>query len=278
MSTRIAPERAIESRATSEPRTVPAMPGEPGNPSSVRTIPLYQKTADLLYERIRTGKYPLGEDLPTEAQLVAELKVSHHTVKHALRLLSEKGLVVRRAGSGSKVIAVQEHTVFSHSVGNLKQLLRYPESTYRKILGSEHVVADAELATLLGCDVGTAWFRVRSIRWAEDSSKPLCSTDMYLLPRHAGVLKLPDHGTTPVYEQIERLYGERVERARVFISTARITKEQALHLQAEAGGPAIVVTRRYCNADDDVFEITISTHPEGRYVYALDFRRELKRR
>ncbi len=244
----------------------------------MQTVPLYQRTADLLQDRIRTGQYPLGQDLPTEAQLVAELKVSHHTVKHALRLLSEKGLVVRRAGSGSKVIAIQEHTVFSHSVGNLKQLLRYPESTHRELVASEHIVADAQVAAQLGCDVGTPWFRIRCIRWAEFASKPICWTDMYLLPRHAGVLKLPDHSTTPVYEQIERLYGERVERARVNISTARITDVQAKALQVEAGEPGIVVTRRYCNADDDAFEITVSTHPEGRYVYSLDFRRELKRR
>src|SRR5690606_4125395 len=101
-----------------------------------------------------------------EAQLVAELQASNHTVRHALRLLTEKGLIVRRAGSGSRVIATHEHTVFSHSVGNLKQLLRYPKSTYRQILDSGHVEADAQLAQQLGCDVGTPWFRLRCIRWS----------------------------------------------------------------------------------------------------------------
>lgn len=244
----------------------------------MRKLPLYQKITDILYERIRSGQYPLGTDLPTEAQLVAELQVSNHTVRHALRLLTEKGLIVRRAGSGSRVIATHEHTVFSHSVGNLKLLLRYPKSTYRQIVDSGHIEADAQLAQQLGCDVGTPWFRLRCVRWSEDSSHPICWTDMYLLPRHAGVVKQPDHAVTPVYEQIERIYGERVERARVEISSGRIAPFQAEALQVEAGDPAIIVTRRYANADDDVFEITVSTHPEGRYTYMLDFKRELKRR
>jgi GntR family transcriptional regulator len=242
------------------------------------TLPLYQKLADLLYERIRAGTYPLGADLPTEAQLVAELKASTHTVRHALRLLTERGLVVRRAGSGSRVIAVQEHTVFSHSVGNLQQLLRYPDSTYREVLESEHITADAALGRLLRCDVGTPWFRIRCLRWAEGGATPLCWTDIFLLPRHAGILRLPTHGTTPVYDQIELTYGERVERAQVDIEASQVTARQAAALKVAEGTAAIVVTRRYSNAQDDVFEITVSTHPEGRFVYSLDFKRELKRR
>lgn len=242
------------------------------------TLPLYQKVADILYERIRGGTYPLGADLPTEAQLVAELKASTHTVRHALRLLTERGLVVRRAGSGSRVIATQEHTVFSHSVGNLQQLLRYPDSTYREVLESEHIVADAATSRLLRCDVGTPWFRIRCLRRSEAGGAPICWTDVYLLPRHAGVLKLPVHATMPVYDQIEQAYGERVERAQVDIEACTVTPRQAQALQVAEGTAAIVVTRRYGNSEDNVFEITVSTHPEGRFVYSLDFKREVKRR
>ncbi|MES2184844.1 MAG: GntR family transcriptional regulator [Pseudomonadota bacterium] len=242
------------------------------------TLPLYRQVADILYERIRTGVYPLGEDLPTEVQLVAELKSSNHTVRHALRLLTERGLVVRRAGSGSRVIATQEHTVFSHSVGNLQQLLRYPPSTFREVLESEHIVADQATALLLRCDVGTPWFRIQYLRWAESGGKPICWTDVYLAPRYAGVIKLPHHGSIPVYDQLEQAYGERVERAQADIEARRVTPRQAQALQVPEETAAMVVTRRYSNSQGSVFEITVSTHPEGRFVYSLDFRREVKRR
>ncbi len=241
------------------------------------TPPLYQQVTDILYERIRTGVYPLGEDLPTEAQLVAELKASTHTVRHALRLLTERGLVVRRAGSGSRVIATQEHTVFSYSVGNLQQQLRYPESTYRQILGAEHIVADPATAQILHCEVGTPWFRIQYVRWYESGGKPICWADVYLAPRYAGV-KLPRDGGIPAYDVLEQLYGERVERAQADIEARRVTPEQAEALQVPEGTAAMVMTRRYSNREGNVFEITVSTHPEGRFVYSLDFRREVKRR
>ncbi|MES2184836.1 MAG: GntR family transcriptional regulator [Pseudomonadota bacterium] len=242
-----------------------------------KTPPLYQQIADILYERIRTGVYPLGEDLPTEAQMVAELKASTHTVRHALRLLTERGLVVSRAGSGSRVIAQQEHTVFSHSVGNLQQQMRYPPSTYREVLGSEHIVADQATALLLRCDVGTPWFRVQYLRWAESGGKPICWSDVYLAPRYADV-KVPRDGSIPMYDQLEQAYGERVERAQADIEARRVTPRQAQALQVPEETAAMVVTRRYSNSQGSVFEITVSTHPEGRFVYSLDFRREVKRR
>lgn len=185
---------------------------------------------------------------------------------------------MRRAGCGSKVIAVQENIVFSHSIQNLKQLFVYPESTYRENIDMEHVVANEDLASKLGCNEGTAWFRIRCIRKTTSNTAPICWTDIYLLPRFSGVVRLPDHATTPVYEQIERLYGERVERASICISTTRITKEQGKALKAEIGGPAVNVIRRYFNADEIAFEVTMSSHPEGRHIFSLDFRREVKRR
>ncbi|CAN5459308.1 GntR family transcriptional regulator [soil metagenome] len=231
-----------------------------------------------MYARIRSGEYPLGSDLPTEVQLVAELKASHHTVRHALRLLSDKGLVVRRAGSGSKVIASQENTVFSNSVSSLKHLLRYPPTTYREIVDSGHIEADAEQAALLGCDVGTPWFRMRCLRWDVNVTKPICWSDIYLLPRYASIVKSTDHATTPLWEQVERDYGVRVERASLEFSTVLIDAERARLLQTPPATPAVVITRRYYTRDDDLFELTVSTHPQGNYTYTLEFKREVKLR
>jgi GntR family transcriptional regulator len=241
------------------------------------TPPLYQRVADILYGRIRTGVYPLGDDMPTEAQLVAELKASTHTVRHALRLLTERGLVVRRAGSGSRVIATQEHTVFSHSVGNLQQQMHYPQATVREVLQSEHIVADPATARLLHCDVGTPWFRIQYVRRADVGGTPICWTDVYLAPRYAGI-KLPQDGNIPLFDLLEQVYGERVERAQADLEARRVTSEQARALQVPEGTAAMIMTRRYSNRDGNVFEIAVSTFPEGRFVYSVDFQREVKRR
>jgi GntR family transcriptional regulator len=44
-------------------------------------------------------------------------------------------------------------------------------------------------------------------------------------------------------------------------------------LQAKAGSPALTVVRRYYGAKEELFEVTVTTHPEGRYTYAMDMQR-----
>jgi len=56
-----------------------------------------------LAAEIRSGKYPPGARLASEAQLLKRFSVSRPTVGRALRDLQELGLIERRAGSGTYV-------------------------------------------------------------------------------------------------------------------------------------------------------------------------------
>ena len=61
------------------------------------------KLSARLKERILRGDYRDGERLSAERQLAAEHGVSRGTVREALRLLEQDGLLSRRRGSGSYV-------------------------------------------------------------------------------------------------------------------------------------------------------------------------------
>lgn len=56
-----------------------------------------------LETEIASGKYGDGARLPSEAQLVSQFKVSRPTVARAFRDLETKGMIERRAGSGTYV-------------------------------------------------------------------------------------------------------------------------------------------------------------------------------
>jgi len=64
---------------------------------------LYQKIYDTLYERITTGFYAVGTKLPTETALHQEFDVSLITLKKALNMLAEQGLIDRIPGKGTFV-------------------------------------------------------------------------------------------------------------------------------------------------------------------------------
>lgn len=65
--------------------------------------PLYQQLAAILTEKIETGDYPAGSQLPTEAELREQYDVSRVTVRQALKILVERELIERHTGKGTFV-------------------------------------------------------------------------------------------------------------------------------------------------------------------------------
>lgn len=71
--------------------------------SETASVRGYRQVATTVRERIESGAYPAGAQLPTEASLVEEFGVARDTVRRAIALLAEDGLVVTSHGRGSYV-------------------------------------------------------------------------------------------------------------------------------------------------------------------------------
>jgi DNA-binding FadR family transcriptional regulator len=62
---------------------------------------LVDQALEQLRWRISEGKWAIGERLPTEPELCAELGISRNTVREAMRVLAFSGLIEVRQGDGS---------------------------------------------------------------------------------------------------------------------------------------------------------------------------------
>src|SRR2546423_11542306 len=71
--------------------------------SGPRTTRKHRQVYSSLSRDIHSGRWKLGERLPSEAQLVARFGVSRITIGRAVRDLQAAGLVERRGGSGTFV-------------------------------------------------------------------------------------------------------------------------------------------------------------------------------
>ncbi len=69
------------------------------------SIPKYRQVYEDLHSAIRTGSFQPGERLPSESELGERYNTSRITVAKALKELQLQGLVSRRAGSGTHVLA-----------------------------------------------------------------------------------------------------------------------------------------------------------------------------
>ncbi len=69
-------------------------------------IPLYSRVSSIIQNKILSGQYEPGDKLPTEDELVEYFEVSKITIRNALSLLENDGLIFRTRGKGTFVVPV----------------------------------------------------------------------------------------------------------------------------------------------------------------------------
>lgn len=72
---------------------------------------LYRQLTDLLRADINGGEYKPGTRIPSESKLMARYGVARNTVRQAMEVLRDEGLVITRHGRGSFVRGEDENDV-----------------------------------------------------------------------------------------------------------------------------------------------------------------------
>lgn len=96
--------------------------------------PVYVQLADIIRERITTGRYAPGQVLPSETQLIQEFAVARVTVRQALKELRSDGLVVTKARQGTFVREEVDREIVTVD-GSTDVSARMPTPKERRDLG-----------------------------------------------------------------------------------------------------------------------------------------------
>jgi GntR family transcriptional regulator len=216
----------------------------------------HQAVAEELLARIVDGTYAVGDRLPTEGELCATYNLARGTVRQALDRLQQLGMIERRAGAGTRVVArapVGPYQPFAFSPSDIAALAATTRLLRPQIFDT---VADAHLARRIGTRAGSQWHVLQGVRVRrDDPATPLCWSEHYtrgsitMDPRKAEF-------------SAESLAEFRVEQR---VSAALLDDDVAKVLDAEGGGPALVVTRRLSDRKGRLINTGIYTHPADRY-------------
>lgn len=71
-------------------------------------IPLYVAAYETISQWLKDGKYKAGDKLPGENILAEQLQVSRGTLRQAMLLLQEDGLIINHQGKGNIVLSNQD--------------------------------------------------------------------------------------------------------------------------------------------------------------------------
>jgi GntR family transcriptional regulator of arabinose operon len=116
--------------------------------------PLYLQVVSYLKDRISDGTFSPASTLPSEKDLTSLLGVSRPTVRHALKILIEEGLVERVPGRGSFVTGAQTLPLRART-GNLALIGPEMRDSFlmHLVTGAEYVASQNDYHLIL-CNAG----------------------------------------------------------------------------------------------------------------------------
>jgi len=231
-----------------------------GNSSRISSI------ADQLALEISAGEYPVGKRFPTDAELQDRFSVGRHTVREALKVLAEQGLVGRRRKTGTFVIAESPVTPYVHSLRDLKGLLDFANTTSLNITHMGAISVQAGSMPNLWELPDKRWLRIAGLRNVRDEGAPLCWSEIYVPERFTPSRELLTASTVPVYEDTMTHNGFRLEYVEQEV-TATLLAPAMMELLKTEGEPAgLLVKRRYVSHTGDTFEVSQNLYPARRYT------------
>lgn len=234
--------------------------------------PLYASLAAMLTRDIQGGKYPPSSTLPSEKELTERYGVSRQTVRQALRSIREQGLISSHPGVGTIVRGRPSGQTRFSSVNSIEDLLQFVGNTEMHAVSLSEVTVDAKLAEQLECKEGLLLSKAVFLRKTPDSDLPMSCLLIYVHPRFAEAQKTPPMSNTPIYKNIERLFGVRVHEVRQDISATVLDAELASLLVAQPGEAALQIKRFYYDVNGALVQTTISYYPADRYTQSARFR------
>lgn len=234
----------------------------------------YEQIAKALGDQIASGRFAVGDALPTEAQLCRRYGVSRYTAREALRQLRDAGLIKRRPRAGTTVASAQSGSAFSLPVSSAADLFRYATDAQFVIEKRDRIEAGSEEMATLGCRRGQPWIRLAGVRRRPGVRTPVCLITVYLNVVLAGLERTLPRRPGVIYPKVEKALGIRIAWIGQRIEALTLTPDQARRLGAARDASGLRVRRYYYDANERLLEMSDSLHAAAHFAYEMRLRRD----
>jgi GntR family transcriptional regulator len=240
-------------------------------------VSAYLRLASDLRQAISAGRYPAGQRLPTEAELVTATGLGRQTVRRAFQELVTEGAIYRVRGRGT--FAVPGDGRYLRSFGSVADLMALSLDTELQVVEPMHVLASVELAQRLEVDDDTVM--AMSFQRLHDGV-PFCFTRVHLpmqlgrrlrgLPELAALAEPGARARLTVIGLIERVSEHPIHAALQDATAEAAGADVARRLGCGPGRPVLRIDRLYRDRELRPVELAINHFNPDRYCYRLQLR------
>lgn len=235
------------------------------------TVPAYIQISENLLERIATGDLSPDERLPSERELSKTLKVSRMTLRAALRVLDNKGLLIRRPGDGTYIAQPKIERQAAKLVPFTEGMRLRGYQTGAKIITLEQRPAKASVANQLKIAISAPIYYIQRLRLINQEPVML---EKFIVPAYRFPnLDACDLETRSFYEIAETEYGITVQQAQQSLEAVSATEFEAELLKIVLGAPLMLERRQAFDPDSHPVEYGQDLYRGDRFRFITEIAR-----
>lgn len=232
-------------------------------------LPLYHQVEVDMRQRIESGEWRRGEQIPTEAELCTIYGASRITIREAVRRLTEDGLLVRRRGSGTFVREARITAGARGLTSFTEEMAALGLRGESRVLSVAVQASSAPVSDRLGLSAGAEVVTIRRLRLVDGT--PMGIQCAYLPAERFPGLDAIDLGVGSLYTVLADRYGVAPVEAEETFEVAPIRAADARLLQVAAGACAFRV-ERVTYDERGAFEFVTSIMRGDRYQVRIGLR------
>jgi len=225
-------------------------------------VPLYFQVAEQLENAILDGSLAAGDRISNEISLAHDLGLSRPTMRQAIQVLVDKGLLVRKRGVGTQVVHGKVHRPLELT-SLYDDLAKAGQKQRTEVLAFDRRPAGDEVAAELQLRPGDEVWYVERLRFVGDD--PLAHMQNFL-PTSVVDLGEADLSRQGLYQTL-RQAGIVMRVARQRISARRAEPAEARMLGERKGAPLLTMERTAYDDAGRAVEFGRHAYRPDRYAF-----------
>lgn len=235
-------------------------------------IPLYYQLETILRQKIASGESAPGQPLPSEDALAVEYGVSRITVRQALSLLEQDGLITRQRGRGTFVSETFKPLKPPEFSGSMEELIAQGVRIKVKVLSLERIEAPARIRESLELKPGEPVLMIQKVRLVEEA--PLSYVINYLPEAIGRKVENADLNQRPLLMILEKDFGLVAGEAIQSVGATVADSKVAPLLEVRIGDPLLRAERTVYDSEGQPLEHVSALYRSDRYSFTIKLKRE----
>lgn len=233
-------------------------------------IPLYHQLAGWIEARLADGTFSVGAKLPSETFLADQFQLNRNTVRHALAMLTQKGLVETRRGIGTFVKRTSD-LVPIHELGRMTSFVddfNINDIAFEdRLLSKELIPAAPAMAQKLRCAEGDALIKIGRLRIA-DSTPFVLEVQYYRQEMFSALMTMVIKGS--MYRILTERFNADLHHSIQTLRALRPSEEVAYQLGIQRNTPIMALESVSYTSRDEPLEVLQAFYRGDRYVFRVE--------